>query len=78
MNTKKDRVIRHAYNLKFYRPTWWERAALYFIELQTHEQQGVVVTYKLFFDRLYVYTARQVTYALPEPPNGGVNKPWVN
>lgn len=73
-----NRTIRHAYNLKYYEPKLWERVILHFLELHTHEQDGVVVTFKYFADRLYVYSAREVTYALPEPPNGGVNKPWTN
>lgn len=75
---KKDRKVSHAYNLRFYRPNLLERLALLFVPFETHEQEGIVVTYKLFFRRLYVYSARQVTHLLPEPPNGGVNKPWMN
>ena len=75
---KKDRKVSHAYNLRFYRPKWWERLILYFVPFETHEQEGCIVTYKLFGQRLYVYSARQVTYLLNEQPNGGMNKPWMN
>jgi len=74
----KDRKVSHAFNLKFYRPKLWERIALFFVKLEVYEQEGIVVTYKLFGRRLYVYSARQVTYLLNEPPNGGMNKPWMN
>ncbi len=51
---------------------------LYFIELEAYEQDGVIVTYKIFSNRLYIYSARCVTYTSSESPNGGVNKPWTN
>lgn len=74
----ENRTIKNAFNLKFYRPKLWERIALFFVPLETHEQDGVVVTYKLFGQRLYVYSTRQNTYLLSERPNGGINKPWMN
>lgn len=74
----KEHTITHAYNLKYYRPKWWERLVLLFLPLKTHEQEGVVLTYKLFWKRLYVYHARPITYLLNEPTNGGINTPWMN
>ncbi len=75
---KKDRKVRHAFNLKFYQLKWWERLILFFVTLETHEQDGIVATYKVFSDRLYLYSARRATHLLPEPHNGGMNTPWMN
>lgn len=73
-----DYVIRHAFNLQYYAPKWWERLVLSYCDFHVHEQNGVIVTYKYFYHRLYIHQIRKVTYLLKEAPNGGVNKPWTN
>ncbi len=72
------RTIRHVYNLQYYKPRLWERLILHFADLHAHEQDGAIVTYKFFADRLYIYTVRRITYMCSEPPNGGRNKHWEN
>lgn len=74
----KDIKINHAFNLEYYTPCWWERVILAFTTLETHEYDGVIVTYKRFRNRLYIHNIRRVTHLLNEPSNGGVNKPWTN
>lgn len=74
----KQRIVNYAFNLQYYKLKLWEKIVLYFVAPQQHEQDGMLITYKLFRDRLYVFNHRRVTYLLPEPPNGGVNKPWTN
>jgi hypothetical protein len=71
-------TIRHAYNLEHYQPRLWERFVLWFCRLETHEHDGIMLQYKHFGNRVYIFGIRKVAYLLNEPPNGGVNQPWMN
>lgn len=74
----KSPIIKHAYNLAYYKPSIWELLLLAFVNLQTHDYDGVVITYKTFGNRLYIYSIRRETYAANKPTDGGVNTPWLN
>lgn len=76
--TTRDTVINHTFNLQIQKAKWWEKLVLHFIDLEVYEEEGIVITYKRFHDRLYIYNTRRETYQLSEPFNGGINKPWAN
>lgn len=78
----KPRIISHAYNLAYYTPKLWEKIMLFFAPVEVSDQQGIVITYKSFWNRLYIVDVRQETHidghTDDKPSDGGVNTPWMN
>lgn len=52
----KNPRIRHIYNLEFGKPRLWERIVLSFLPAIKAENETVAITYKYFWDRLYICT----------------------
>lgn len=78
-----ERQIHYIFNLKFGKPSLWERIILLFCALHFSENEVGRVAYKYFWDRLYIYTQEYKNPALPAPSievpwTGGVEKPWTN